>query len=47
MLEGYFGLIEMLFSFGLVVGLCVWQLWSAEKARKRLRDEQSGGDEDR
>lgn len=39
MLEKHFGLIEMIFSFGVFIGLCLWQLWSLEKERKRLRDE--------
>ncbi|MBG0793094.1 hypothetical protein IYY11_06790 [Methylocystis sp. H62] len=45
MLDDYFGLVEMVFSFGLIIGLCVWQLWALEKARKRLSDEQSKSDE--
>ncbi|WP_154451730.1 hypothetical protein [Methylocystis rosea] len=45
MFGDYFGMIEMVFSFGVVIGLCLWQLWSLEKARKRLRDEQSKSDE--
>jgi hypothetical protein len=39
--ETAFGLVEMTFSFGLVIAFGVWQLWSIEKTRKRLRDEQS------
>ena len=39
--ETAYGLVEMAFSFGLVIAFCVWQLWSIEKARKRLRREQS------
>jgi hypothetical protein len=33
MFGDYFGVIEMVFSFGVVIGLCLWQLWSLEKAR--------------
>lgn len=45
MFGDYFGVVELVFSFGAVIGLCLWQLWSLEKARKRLRDEQSKSDE--
>jgi hypothetical protein len=45
MLDDYFGAVELAFSFGVVIGLCLWQLWSLEKARKRLRDEESKSDE--
>ncbi len=34
--ENYFGLVELGFSFGLIVAFCVWQLVSIEKTRKRL-----------
>jgi hypothetical protein len=47
MSDEYFGVVEMAFSFGLIIILCVWQLWSLEKARKRLRDEQSKADDKR
>ncbi len=47
MLENYFGIIEMVFSFGLVIGFCLWQLWSVERTRERLRDEETkSGDRD-
>lgn len=45
MFDDYFGVVELVFSFGVVIGLCLWQLWSLEKARKRLRDEESKPDE--
>jgi hypothetical protein len=38
--ENYYGVVEMAFSFGLLIVFCVWQLWSVEKTRKRLREEQ-------
>jgi hypothetical protein len=37
--ENYYGIVEMAFSFGLLIAFCVWQLWSVEKTRKRLREE--------
>jgi hypothetical protein len=40
MFENYFGIIELVFSFGLVIVLCVWQLREIEKTRKRLSDEE-------
>jgi hypothetical protein len=39
--ETYFGVVEMAFSFGLIIAFCVWQLYSVEKTRKRLRQEHS------
>jgi cytochrome oxidase assembly protein ShyY1 len=47
MSDEYFGVVEMVFSFGLIIILGVWQLRSLEKARKRLRDEQSKADDKR
>ncbi|HEY8215089.1 MAG TPA: hypothetical protein VIG36_13280 [Methylocystis sp.] len=47
MSDEYFGVVEMVFSFGLIIILGVWQLLSLEKARKRLRDEQSHNDDTR
>lgn len=47
MFGDYFGVVELVFSFGVVIGLCIWQLWSLEKARKRLRDEESTSDDRR
>jgi hypothetical protein len=43
--ENYYGIVEMLFSFGLLIAFCVWQLWSVEKTRKRLRGGQEHKDE--
>lgn len=40
MLENYYGLVEMVFSFGVVIIFGIWQLRSIEKTRKRLREEQ-------
>lgn len=45
MSENYYGVVEMLFSFGLVVAFCVWQLWSIGKTRKRLQQEEAREDE--
>lgn len=39
--ETLYGLVEMLLVFGLVVAFCVYQLWSVERTRARLRKEQS------
>jgi hypothetical protein len=44
MAENY-GIVEMLFSFGLLIAFCIWELRSIEKARKRLRESQSRKDE--
>ena len=41
MLENAYGLVEMAFVFGLVIIISVWQLWSIEKTRKRLREEEA------
>lgn len=41
MLENAYGLVEMAFVFGLVIIIGVWQLWSIEKTRKRLREEEA------
>jgi len=45
MFDGYFGVVELVFSFGVVIGLCLWQLRSLQKARKRLRDEAPNADD--
>lgn len=39
--ENAYGIVEMAFVFGLVVIVGVWQLWSIEKTRKRLREEET------
>ena len=36
--EKYYGLVEMAFSFGVVLSLAVWQLVSLEAAKKRTRE---------
>jgi hypothetical protein len=33
----YFGLVEMAFSFGVVIGLALWELRSVQRARKNKR----------
>lgn len=45
MFENYFGIVELAFSFGLIVVFCVWQLREIEKTRKRLSDEERRRDE--
>ncbi len=40
MSDNVFGLVEMAFSFGLILVFGVWQLWSIRKTRERLRQEQ-------
>jgi hypothetical protein len=35
----YYGVVEMTFSFGVVLALAVWQLISLEKAKKKTRAE--------
>lgn len=39
--ENAYGIVEMAFVFGLVVVFGLWQLWSIEKNRRRLRDEEA------
>lgn len=41
MSETLYGLVELIFVFGVVIILGLWQLTSIEKTRKRLREEQS------
>jgi hypothetical protein len=38
--ENAFGLVELAFTFGLTAVFGVWQLWSIEKTRKRLRQQE-------
>jgi hypothetical protein len=39
----YYGLVEMLLSFGVVLAFCFWQLYSVAKAKKkRLERERAG-----
>jgi cytochrome oxidase assembly protein ShyY1 len=33
----YYGVVEMVFSFGVILALAVWQLFSLEKAKKKTR----------
>ena len=43
----YFGVVEMLFSFGLVLAFCFWQLYSVSQAKKRRLERERlerGGD---
>lgn len=44
--ENAFGLVEMAFTFGLVIAFSVWQLRSIEKTRTRLREEQRQSKDD-
>jgi hypothetical protein len=38
----YSGLVEMLLSFGVILGFCFWQLYSVARAkRKRLERERA------
>jgi hypothetical protein len=37
--ENAYGLVELVFTFGLIIAVGVWQLWSIEKTRKRMRDD--------
>ncbi len=39
--ENAYGLVEMAFVFGLVLIFGASQLWSIEKSRKRLREQQT------
>ncbi len=40
----YFGLVEMVFSFGVVLAFAFWQLRSIRKAREKLRDNEAPPD---
>lgn len=42
--ENYYGLVELVFTLGLLIVFGVWQLRSIEKTRKRLREEQQRKD---
>lgn len=41
MLEDYFGVVELVFSFSLIVGFCLWQIWATEKAKKKFEQERA------
>ncbi len=34
----YYGLVELVFSFGVLLAFAFWQLRSIRKAREKLRD---------
>lgn len=34
-----YGLVEMILSFGIVLGFCFWQLHSVNKARRKTQEE--------
>ncbi len=36
--QEYYGVVEMTFSFGVILIIAVWQLVSLEKAKKRTRE---------
>jgi hypothetical protein len=33
----YYGLVEMTLSFGVILALGVWELWSLSKAKRKRR----------
>jgi len=35
--ENYYGIVELGFVFGLIVVVCLWQLYSIRKTQERLR----------
>ena len=37
----YYGLVEMLLSFGVVLAFCIWQLRSTARAAKRTKERES------
>ena len=43
--ERYFGIVEMIFSFGIVLGLLFWQLYSVNKAKQRRLERERAGQE--
>jgi hypothetical protein len=45
-LENYYGLIELVLTLMLVIGLCLWQLRDVEKAKKKLAEEQARRDKE-
>ena len=34
----YYGVVEMVFSFGVILVLAIWQLVSLERAKKKTRE---------
>ncbi len=42
-----YGLIEMVFSFGVVILFGVWQLWSLEKSKKKTREKAAAAERKR
>jgi len=45
MSSDYYGIVEMVFSFGVVIAFAIWQLISLERHRKRLRDKAKASDQ--
>jgi hypothetical protein len=44
-MDQYFGAAEMLFSFSLILGFLLWQLYSVNRAkRRRIERERAEGD---
>jgi hypothetical protein len=43
--ERYFGVVEMIFSFGIVLGFLFWQLRSVNKAKKQRLERERAKEE--
>ncbi len=43
----YYGIVEMVFSFGIVIAFGVWQLVSLERSKKKSSDEGADSQKDR
>ena len=40
----YYGVVEMVFSFGVILAFAAWQLVSLDKAKKKARERDESGD---
>ncbi len=45
-MAAYYGVIEMTFSFGIILAIAVWQLVSLEQAKKKTREKLAAKAED-
>jgi hypothetical protein len=45
--ERYFGVVEMIFSFAIVLGFLFWQLRSVNKAKQQRLERERGEEEGR
>ena len=38
----YYGLVEMAFSFGVILAIAFWQLYSVRKAIRKAKEDEAG-----